>query len=195
MQQRMLITCHCYTNSLKHAPAGTPNRTLMAEFQDIIETSETPPILVWWQWAALFLAIVGLIALILFVLKRSQHSRTTKQGNLGVALESLQKIDLSTCSSNQLASSVSVIVREYLQRQFSDSALFETDEEFHERSKQLDILPDQAAEKLRAYLADLSKHKYAPNHNHPKALEGFVDKAAELLKGLDSTVPRPLTSG
>ena len=88
-----------------------------------------------------------------------------------------------------------MIVRAYLQRQFGDSALFETDEEFNERAEQLDSLPEQAAEKLRHYLSDLSRYKYAPNHNHPAALEDFISKACELLKGLDSTTPRPLTSG
>ncbi|MGJ8674242.1 hypothetical protein [Rubritalea sp.] len=167
----------------------------MAEFHDIIETSETVPLFVWWQWALIVLGSLGVLFFLVFILKKSRSATSESVSNLGQAIEKIRQIDLGSTDSNRLASDLSVIVREYLQRQFGDSALFETDEEFHVRSKELDTLPDQAADKLRQYLSDLSQHKYAPNHNHPAALEGYVTKAEELIKGIDSTVPRPLTSG
>lgn len=167
----------------------------MDQFHDIIETSETVPLLVWWQWALLAIAALLVIFILSYWLKRTKSSQKKNNSNLAVALDRIEQINLAETNSNQLATDLSVIVREYLQKQFKDNALFETDEEFHERSQQLESLPPQAAEKLCNYLQDLSRHKYSPNHNHPKALEDFLSKASDLLKGIDSTVPRPLTSG
>jgi hypothetical protein len=167
----------------------------MAEFQDIIETSETAPLLVWWQWVLIFFAAAIAIVIAILLLRKLKHSTKAPETNLEIALSKLNSLSLENTNSNQLASDLSVIVREYLQVQFGDKALFETDEEFHERAEQIEALPAQAAEKLRSYLSDLSQHKYAPNHNHPAALENFVSKANELLRGIDSTVPRPLSSG
>jgi len=166
----------------------------MIEFHDIIETSETSPLLLWWQWALIILGSVAVIPLIAFISKQASRKGSKLDSNLGLALDRLQHIKLESTDSSQLATDLSIIVREYLQLQFGDRALFQTEEEFHERSQHIDALPDQAAEKLREYLTDLSQHKYAPSYNHPAALESYVSKAAELLKGIDSTIPRPLTS-
>ncbi|MFC5049679.1 hypothetical protein ACFPK9_03490 [Rubritalea spongiae] len=167
----------------------------MPEFHDIIETSEKVPLLVWWQWVLLSLAALAVILLLIFILKKSRKSNAQTTSNLELALQKIQALELKSTDSNRLATDLSVIVREYLQMQFEDRALFETDEEFHERSHHIEALPEQAAEKLRQYLTGLSQHKYAPSHNHPAALESYATKAAELLKGIDSTIPRPLTSG
>lgn len=164
----------------------------MPEIHDIVETTEHAALLLWWQWVLIGLAAILLLSLLMLLFKRSaKPSIARKQNPLQIALAQLSAIKTEQTTSNQLAVHLSLVVRQYLQRRFDDRALFETDEEFHARSADFEKLPTQSARHLQDYLQAISEHKYAPNPNHPAALESLIEKASSLVKQLDSTPQAP----
>jgi len=101
-------------------------------------------------------------------------------------MQQLAALDTSKTDSNRLAVHLSLIVRQFIQRAFGDTALFETDEEFHARSTELERFSPEATEQLKNYLTAVADHKYAPNPNHPAALESLIEQAGKLLRSLDT---------
>jgi len=119
--------------------------------------------------------------------KRTQKgSRGSTLSHLDLALQQLAALDTSKTDSNRLAVHLSLIVRQFIQRSFGDTALFETDEEFHARSTDFEKFPPEATEQLKNYLTAIADHKYAPNPNHPSALESLIEKAGQLIRDLDT---------
>ena len=165
----------------------------MYEIQDIIETSDTSPLLLWWQWALIGIGALIALCLFIFLLKRkTKASRLPAQSNLALALQQLSALDVSETDSNRLAVHLSIIVRQFIQRAFGDTAIFETDEEFHTRSTELEKFSPEATAQLKNYLTAVADHKYAPNPNHPAALESLVENAEMILRTLDTiSLPAP----
>lgn len=160
----------------------------MPEIQDIVETTQQAELLLWWQWVLLGLVVSALLALLVFLFNRKRTaSRALAQSPLQTALQQLSMLKVQQTTSNQLATQLSLIVREFLQRRFDDHALFQTEEEFHSRSADLEKLPAATSTQLKVYLRTIAEHKYAPNPNHPAALESLIEKASSLIKKLDST--------
>ncbi len=125
--------------------------------------------------------------LLSFLFKRKKGPpRLPSQSNLDLALRQLSALDTSKTDSNRLAVHLSLIVRQFIQRAFGDLALFETDEEFHERSTELERFSPEATDQLKNYLTAVANHKYAPNPNHPAALESLIEKAEIILRVLDT---------
>ena len=159
----------------------------MPEINDIIETSDSSPLFLWWQWALVGIGACLLLYLLSFLLKRKKGPpRLPSHTDLGLALQQLSALDTSKTDSNRLAVHLSLIVRQFIQRSFGDTALFETDEEFHARSTELERFSAEATEQLKNYLTAVADHKYAPNPNHPAALESLTENAELLLRNLDS---------
>jgi|GEM_PF-1647718 hypothetical protein len=159
----------------------------MPEINDIIESNDPSPLFLWWQWALIGIGACLLLYLLSFLLMRKKGAhRIPSQTNLGLSLQQLAALDTSKDDSNRLAVRLSLIVREFIQRAFGDAALFETDEEFHARSTELDRFSPEATEQLKNYLTAVADHKYAPNPNHPAALESLIHNAELLLRKLDS---------
>lgn len=159
----------------------------MPEINDIIETSDSSPLLWWWQWALIAIGVCLVLYLLSFLLMRKKGPpRLSKTSNLKLALEQLAGLDSSKNDSNRLAVQLSLIVRQFIQRKFGDPALFETEEEFHARSTELERFSAEAIEQLKNYLTAVADHKYAPNPNHPAALESLIEKAELLVRNLDT---------
>ncbi|PQJ27707.1 DUF4381 family protein [Rubritalea profundi] len=159
----------------------------MPEINDIIETSDPSPLFLWWQWALVGIGVCLFLYLLSFLLKRKKgQPRLPSHSNLDLALQQLTALDSSKNDSNRLAVHLSLIVRKFIQRSFGDTALFETDEEFHARSTELERFSPEATEQLKNYLTAVADHKYAPNPNHPAALESLIENAELLLRNLDS---------
>jgi hypothetical protein len=159
----------------------------MAEINDIIENTNSAALFLWWQWALIGIAFLLALLIILIAIRRSL--KTAKQESLSCldfALSQLALLEIQNTNSNALAVDLSIIVRKFLRCAFNDNALFETAEEFHTRSVELDRLPANAQNTLKLYLVKLTDHKYAPNPNHPAALENLIGQATSLIKELDS---------
>lgn len=163
----------------------------MKDIHDIVEITEQPALLLWWQWALIGLGFVVFILIAIALFKRKGKTLSArKRSSLQVALQQLRVLDTDKSDANRLAVHLSLVIRQYMQGKFNDIALFETDEEFHARSADLHKLPAAASKNLQDYLTAISEHKYAPNPNHPAALESLIEKAAQLLHNLDSTHPQ-----
>ena len=159
----------------------------MPKIHDIIEVTDHSSLFLWWQWALVAVGAFMFLYLLSFFLKRKKRTpRLPSHSNLELALQQLATLETSKTDSNRLAVHLSLIVRQFIQRVFDDTALFETDEEFHARSTALDKFTPEATERLKNYLTAVANHKYAPNPNHPAALESLIEKAELLLRSLDS---------
>lgn len=161
---------------------------------DIIETTHQPALFLWWQWLALALGLLAVLLLIIFLIKKYMPTATAAPSAAQQALTQLQQLQQQSLSSSELATSLSTLVRHYLQAEFGDPALFETVEEFHRRSAQLDKLPAEASSRLVSYLDTLAFLKYAPVGQAQETQLDLVEQTSQLIRGLDSTVPRPLES-
>lgn len=161
---------------------------------DIVEISEQPDVFLWWQWALIALAAAVVLTLIFFVIRRLARTKQHEaKSPLEIAVLQLSQLDAQSAnSSNQLAVQLSLIVRHYLQRKFNDQSLFMTHEEFHTQSTELSKLPKESSELLHSYLTAISEHKYAPNANHPAALESMIEKASKVVHNLENN-SQPLT--
>ncbi|MGJ8655068.1 MAG: DUF4381 family protein [Akkermansiaceae bacterium] len=167
----------------------------MPEIEDIIETPETAPLLLAWQWLLLALICVLIIWAIIAYLKQ-QKTSTSKVSSLKDALDRLKKIQQASIEnnqdSNQLTTELSFLTRQYLQGQFSNKSLFQTHQEFIADHQDLDKLPQSAREKLSTYLTALADHKYSPDQHLPTEKNKLIQLTESLLRGIDSTVPKNL---
>lgn len=163
------------------------------KLEDIVETSHKPALLLWWQWVGVAIVVLALLLLARMLLKNKKVSPPPIQ-NLKDALERLSALKGQDMSTKDLAVSLSLVIRQYIQHQFLDPALFETHEEFHARSQDIKRLPPEAASRLVSYLGELSDLKYAPTPDSREIQDKLFSRTEELLRGLDSTTPLPLTS-
>ena len=163
------------------------------KLEDIVETSQKPALLLWWQWLGIAIIFISLLLLLRFFLKNKKIS-PPKPDNLKDALDRLARLRDQSIPTKDLAIQLSIIIRAYLQKQFEDTALFETHEEFHARSSHLKRLPPEAASRLTIYLGELSDLKYAPTIDAKAIQSSLLEKTDALLRGLDSTTPRPISS-
>lgn len=163
----------------------------MDELKDIVETPESAPLLLWWQWALIGItATIILLAVRYFLKKRPEQVRGVN--SLQTSLKELKKIEQSELNNNQLTTKLSILTRHYLQHQFKDQAIFETHQEFQARYNELDRLPENAREKLAIYLETLAKHKYSPEHDLPAERLELINLTEHLLRGMDSTIPKSI---
>lgn len=168
----------------------------MPEIQDVIETPETAPLLLAWQWLLLALITVLIIWAVRAYLKHTKNS-PSKANNLKDALDQLKKIEQSSSqnnqNSNQLTTDLSLLTRRYLQTQFRNKSLFQTHQEFIIDHQDLDKLPQSVQKKLSTYLTALAEHKYSPDQHLPAEKNKLIQLTESLLRGIDSTVPKNIT--
>lgn len=169
----------------------------MPEIEDIIETTETAPLFIWWQWALIAIGVV-LIIVGLRKLLRTKPKPPAPVNNLKSALERLSQLDHSELNDTELATEVSLLTRQYLQHQFNNPSLFQTHQEFirqldnPEMKNDLDRIPETARNEIVFYLKVLAEHKYSPNSHLPTEKEKLIRHTETLLRGVDSTIPRTI---
>ncbi len=163
----------------------------MPEIEDIIETTETAPLLLWWHWTIII--IVALLTAY-YSSKWLKKKATTKLkvNNLKSALEQLVVIEKKDLEDNELATELSFLTREYLRHQLNNQALFQTHQEFINDHEDLEKLPPKARTNLAQYLEVLANHKYLPDSNLPTGKTKLIQHTETLLRGLDSTLLKEL---
>jgi len=163
----------------------------MPEIEDIIETTETAPLLLWWHWTLIFIAAILLVYLLSKWLKMKSIAKPPAN-HLKIALEQLVDIEKQDLPDTQLATELSLLTRQYLRDQLNNQALFQTQQEFANDHEDLEKLPPQARTKLAQYLQVLAKHKYLPDSNLPTSKAKLIEHTETLLRGVDSTLLKPL---
>ena len=168
----------------------------MPEIEDIIETPESAPLLLAWQWLALFTLCLLLIWAVYRYIKH-KNKASTRVSNLKEALLSLKEMAQSAegdnKDTNQLTIDLSLITRQYLQGQFNNKSIFQTHQEFISDHQDLEKLPQTAREKLSTYLTTLAEHKYSPDQHLPAEKIKLIQLTESLLRGIDSTVPKKIS--
>ena len=170
----------------------------MPEIEDIIETTETAPLFLWWQWAWI---AVGLILLLigLKMLLKSKVKPPTPVNNLKSALERLSEIEQKELNDVELATEASLLTRQYLQHQFNNPSLFQTHQEFinqlnsSDEKNDLERIPEAARNEITHYLKVLGEHKYSPSSDLPAEKEKLIRHTETLLRGVDSSIPRTIS--
>ncbi len=167
----------------------------MLEIEDIIETSETANLFIWWQWTLIAIGLL-LIVIGLKILFKAKEKPPTPVNNLKSALKRLNEIEQKDLNNSELATAVSLLTRQYLQHQFNNPSLFQTHQEFinqldkSDQNDELVKIPEAARNEITFYLKVLAEHKYSPNSPAPTEKEKLIRHTGTLLRGVDSTIPR-----
>lgn len=159
----------------------------MPEIEDIIETTETSSLLLWWQWAMIMI-IALVVAYALSKWLKTKSIAKPQVNNLKTALEHLVVIEKKDLEDTELATEVSLLTREYLKSQLNNQSLFQTQQEFANDHEDLEKLPPQARTNLAHYLEVLANHKYLPDSNLPTGKAKLIEHTETLLRGIDSTL-------
>ncbi|MDA7931793.1 hypothetical protein N9B42_02375 [Akkermansiaceae bacterium] len=150
---------------------------------DIASPEEYLPGTPIWVWIVAGLAILALLFLAYFLIRRFsvEKTATTALGpnHYVLAAQRLEDIrkESTTLPIGRFASGVSLIFRECLSKVLNDPALFETDEETAIRLESLDRVPLSS----RAFLIALSRAKYAPSETNQAQAEQFLEDGARAL--------------
>ena len=159
----------------------------MPEIEDIIETSQQAPILLWWQWTLIVLAVIIIASIAKRLFKKRKRAASSPDKSLPQALQELRKLE--KISDAELSISVSRIVRSFLQQKFQHQTLFQTQEEFVSDHEDMNHLPQQAKDHLIHYLNTLAAHKYSPSTHLPSDQNELTQHTSSLLKSLNTIQP------
>lgn len=162
----------------------------MPELHHISSTPDSGPLLLWWQWLLLTLALYALTRIVLRILRRKRVRINHECDPLALALSQLNELEGAELPRNDFATQLSLITRHYLQQAFGDPALFETAEEFHSRSAQLQRIPQPASEQLRSYLSHISQQQYAPSTGSCDQAN-LIQHTSQLLQDLSQQTLTP----
>lgn len=163
----------------------------MPKLNDISITPDQGPLLLWWQWLLVVLLVYILLKLAISYIRRCSKKKTTNCTDpLTTALDELALLTAESHPQNYFATQLSFITRRYLQQAFGDPALFETAEEFHTRSTSLELIPEDAAQKIRSYLDLINSLKYTPAISKSPQFQ-LIEHTSELLHAIDSTTTPP----
>ena len=147
-----------------------------------------------WVWVVGTLAVLAVILLALFLLRRPKPASATIEEiyqNSRKELESLRgHLDKRPLAA--VATGASLAMRRYLAACLTEPALYETHEEFLLRDDALAKLPSGSREHLNPLLTHLAELKYGPSIQDASAAGALIDRCLEVLQGLESTRPRPL---
>ncbi len=161
-------------------------KTEITQLEDLIPKSGMPP----YQIAILALLAIGAF----FVLWRILKHKNTPQNKAAVTVYRRSKSEIETllgsssdCSTNEIATKLSLIIRNFITHISGDPTLYETHEEFAYRSNALAKFPESAANKIRAFFDKVSSYKYGPITNNGDLSNELCKEALGLLSGLEST--------
>jgi len=142
-------------------------------------------------WILLLLCIAAVTALVWPLLRRKKGTAKgddNKQFFIAAKkqIEEL-KPQTSTLTVGEVATTLSLIIRDYITKVTKDPTLFETHEEFAYRNDSLECFPEKARELTKTFFDQLAISKYGPSRNQVSVSENLCDEASKLLHGLDSS--------
>lgn len=142
------------------------------------------------MWLALAWIIPVLIALVaigvIWWIRRSKKAEGPAPTPLEKALSALRTLEEQLPPIRECSLQVSLIVRQYLQGQVQDPALFETHEEFSQRLDSLATVPKECQYDTRYLLERLADLKYAGSQEqNPTQARTLIEQARALLNRID----------
>lgn len=136
-------------------------------------------------WGAVALICIAAVLIIWWV-RRSRKKAPAAPSPLESALTSLTALEQTLPPLRECSLQISLIVRQYLQGQVQDPALYETHEEFSQRLDSLSSVPKECQYDTRYLLEKLADLKYAGNHEQdPVQAHTLIEQARALLKRID----------
>lgn len=137
-------------------------------------------------WAPVMWSIVVVIALaagaFIWWLRRSRRREKPQPTALDTALARLQELEDKLPPVRESSLQLSMIIREYLQGQMQDPALYETHEEFSQRIDSLASVPEECQYDTRYLLEKLADLKYAGNREQdPVRVRTLIEQTRTLL--------------
>lgn len=138
-------------------------------------------------WCCVALIALAAAAYIWWIRRRN---RTAPRAitPLESALKALQQLEEKLPPLRECSLRLSLIVRQYLQGEVQDPALFETHEEFSQRLDSLAAVPRECQYDTRYLLEKLADLKYSGNHDQdPVQAHKLIEQARALLSRIDAT--------
>lgn len=89
----------------------------------------------------------------------------------------------------EISTRISLVLRAYLAESKSDSALYQTREEFLTDEDRLRHVPEPTRGETAAFLAELSSLQYAPPSSDATLVNGLIDRSLEVLEALATPMP------
>lgn len=141
-------------------------------------------------WLSFLWGSVILIALVavgvIWWIRRSKRLAPPQLTPLERALTSLRELETHLPPLRECSLQISLIVRQYLQGQVHDPALFETHEEFSQRMDSLATVPKECQHDTRYLLEKLADLKYAGLRDQdPVQARTLIEQARSLLNRID----------
>lgn len=148
----------------------------------------TQPLLPFWAWCAIAITLlaVTIVAAILAkrLCQRKAASPISAPSPLETALAKVSALPLESASLREVATTCSLALREFLQSEFHDPALYMTHEEFIQSSSTLSRIPDSLSIQTRKLLQELAHLKYAPQMSNPEEAVQLTSRTRDLLTAI-----------
>lgn len=165
-----------------------------AEAIDPIDPSPHLPGLPSWFVVLALVLISAILASVLFLfLKKSvtQGPLKSRKNPLAIARENLLALrDLpAETPLAELSTRISLTLRRYLADSKSDTALYQTREEFVTDEQRLHHVPEPARSETADFLSDLSALQYAPPSLDPNQGQSLIETALQTLDQLSRPEP------
>lgn len=159
------------------------------QIEDIIETQNRGPRLLWWEQLGLLLAGILVLSLIIYFVVK-----LCKKQNLGssidpaeVAKKAFSQLQKSQHTARELSRLASFILRDYLKSKFNTPALFQTIEEFQLTRDELAYFPVEVRDSITSFLCTASELTYSPNPGLSVASDKLIAQGIALVDSCEST--------
>lgn len=135
----------------------------------------------------------GVVALVIHLSRNSETSLTHRQSPFQFALQQLESFrDLpEETPLSELTTRISLVLRGYLAASKSDSALYQTREEFLTDEERLRHVEEPVRSETADFLTELSSLQYAPPTSDPSQASALIDRGLETLQMLAEPQPSP----
>ena len=147
-------------------------------------------------WIILLTALLVTLPLVLLIvlLLRSRGIATIKPSgpspfeSARAQLAALQELPTDTPLA-EISTRISLVLRTFLTRSKSDSALYQTREEFLTDEERLRHVHEPAKSQTAAFLSELSTLQYAPPSSDPAQVTSLIEEGLDTLASLHQPEP------
>lgn len=158
-------------------------------------TPHLPSIPAWMILLTLIVIFIPLAFLLFLALKKTATSALAKPGRNPFVfakenLLALRDLPAETPLAD-LSTRISLTLRHYLAESKSDSALYQTREEFLTDQERLQHVPEPVKSHTADFLSELSSLQYAPPNSDAAMVSSLIDRSLEALERLAQPEPSP----
>ncbi|WP_411844743.1 hypothetical protein AAFN60_12180 [Roseibacillus persicicus] len=135
----------------------------------------------------------GVVALVIQLSRNNETTLTHRQSPFQFALQQLESFRAlpENTPLAEITTRISLALRGYLAASKSDSALYQTREEFLTDEERLRHVEEPVRSQTADFLAELSSLQYAPPTSDPEEVTKLIDQGIRILHNLAEPSPSP----